>query len=616
MRTNCLCMSVVLFAICGARVAVAQEKTFFDAVEVKVASVEVVVEDKDGRKISGLTSDDFQIFEDGKPQELAYFSALEDGKAIVVDGEELTAPPVAPPTDRVHLAIFVDDVHLSTQNRNQVFDRLRQYLKESLKPTDQVLIARLSDRLTIEQPFTSDVAALDATLDRLAENAGAAMQIEASYRRILRAVASTPLGSNAEDEEAGVTARRAKTKISGQEVSELQARNQAQEILAFAEERRVRVLATVKALETAIDSMAGLNGRKALVYLSDGLPVRAAEGLATVWRDKYENWAIRNGARGVLTELSRASTMAVEAQSQLDALAKDASTAKVAFYILSPGSTLARGLGAGELSGSAAGGAGLSATAAAAEGFEGESPLLQLAEATGGKARTRNMDIAGLLGEVRDDFGTFYSLGYQPQVEAKEGSRKIVIKVKGRPDAKVRYTHNLSDQDPVEQLRELTLSALYHGLTENPLRIELDPKPNPQAIGNDRFRVDVMVKVPFEKILLLPQEDSHVGRLTLFVVVQDHKNQNLSSMSRVEVPITIPNEQLLQVMAQKAAYPLKLEMQGGPQRLAIGMRDHLARVSSTIEVDFEVPDSMAAAGPGPEDPIEAPPAGGPSGGAR
>ncbi len=214
-----------------------------------------------------------------------------------------------------------------------------------------------------------------------------------------------------------------------------------------------------------------------------------------------------------------------------------------------------------------------------------------------------------LLGELRADFSTFYSLGYQPQVEAKDGNRQIVVQVRGQPDAKVRYTHHLGDQDPVERLRELTLSALYHGLADNPLRIELDPAPNPQAVGNGMFRVDVMVKVPFEKILLLPQEDHHVGRLTLLVVVRDRKNQNLSTMSRVEVPLKIPNDQLVQILAQKAAYPLKLEMQGGPQRLAIGMRDHLARVSSTIEVDFEVPDALAATVLPPETPeASAPPA--------
>ncbi len=52
-------------------------------------------------------------------------------------------------------------------------------------------------------------------------------------------------------------------------------------------------------------------------------------------------------------------------------------------------------------------------------------------------------------------------------------------------------------------------------------------------------------------------------------------------MSRVELPLNIPNDQILAVMARKAAYPLKLEMQGGRQRPAIGIRDHLAEVSAT-----------------------------------
>ncbi len=248
--------------------------------------------------------------------------------------------------------------------------------------------------------------------------------------------------------------------------------------------------------------------------------------------------------------------------------------------------------------------------ASTAEAFENESPLLQLAEMTGGKARTRNSDIGALLEGVRADFGTFYSLGYKPQKEAKEGNRKIVVEVKSHPQATVRYTRNLGDPDPVDQLRELTLSALYHGLVENPLGIEIEPKPAAD-LGGNKYRVDMMVKIPFEKLLLLPQESSHVGRLTLFVVVQDNKNQNLSGMSRIELPLNIPNDQILSVMAGKAAYPLKLEMQGGRQRLAIGIRDHLAKVSATVEIDLDVPDTMAgyappAAAPEPPAPAESP----------
>jgi VWFA-related protein len=571
----------------------AQEKTFFDAVEVKVASVEVVVEDKEGKKISGLTADDFQIFEDGKLQELAYFTAQQNGETVVAGDEDADLGSAAPLTERVHLAIFVDDVHLSPQNRNQVFARLKEYLDGSLQPTDLVLVARLSDRLVIEQPFTADVEKLEATLDRLASYSGAAMQIEANYRRILRAIASTELGEDGGDDEG----RGAKAKISFQEMSQMHARGQAQEIVTFSEERRIRVLSTIKALNTAIGSLAGMPGRKALIYLSDGLPVKAAAGLSDAWRNKYENWAIRTGARDLVAEMSRAASGAIETQSQLDTLALEASAAKVAFYVLSPGSAMSRGIGAGEIRSNTPGGVAVAANAAMTEGFESESPLLQLAEQTGGKALLRNTDIARLLGDVRDDFGTFYSLGYQPQAAAKDGNRKIAVKVKNRPDAKVRYTHNLGDQDPVEQLRELTLSALYHGLTDNPLQVALDPKPNPSDLGGDRFRVDLTVKVPFEKILLVPQDENHVGRLTLFVVVQDHKKQHLSNINRVEVPIKIPNDKLLQVMTQTAALPLKLEMQGGPQRLAVGLRDHLGRVTSTIEVDFEVPNSMAATTP-------------------
>ncbi len=64
-------------------------------------------------------------------------------------------------------------------------------------------------------------------------------------------------------------------------------------------------------------------------------------------------------------------------------------------------------------------------------------------------------------------------------------------------------------------------------------------------------------------------------------------------------------------MAGKAAYPLKLEMQGGRQRLAIGIRDYLAKVSATVEIDLDVPDTMAGiappdAAPEPPAPAESP----------
>lgn len=609
MRTKWLVLGVLVWSIpFGNRVGLAQERLFFDAVEVKVASVEVVVEDGDGKKISGLTADDFEILEDGARQEITYFSAQENGQLIQnadpAAGEAADAPAT---TERLHLAIFLDDVHLAPQNRNRVFERLGAYLESSLKPTDLVLIARISDRLVIEQPFTADVTVLKATLERLADTAGSALAMDAAYRRLLREIASTALS----DQDSAPAARslQAEQKISEADSIEIAARNQARDVFALGEDRRLRVNRTIASLKTAVSSLAGLRGRKALIFLSDGLPVRPAESLAEAWREKYEQWAMRNDKRDIMNELTRATSLGTESQSELNELAKQASASRVAFYVLSPGSTASRGVSGAEIGGGASGGASIARGAAATEAFEGEASLLQLAETTGGKARTRNLDIESLLNGVREDFGTFYSLGYNPKTEAQNGVRPVKVKLKGRPDATVRYTRHLGDEDPVDQLRQLTLSALYHGLTENPLQIELEPKPA-ELTGNDVYRVDVLVKIPFEKLLLLPQEENHVGRLTLFVVVQDHKSQNLSTLSRVELPLKIPNEDILAVMTQKAAYPLQLEMKGGSQRLAIGIRDHLARVSATVELDVVVPDSLAAAVVPPVDPPAAEPAGG------
>ncbi len=602
MRTIWLCRAVATLPLLLYGHVMAQESLFLDAVEVKVASVEVVVEDRDGKNISGLSSADFEILEDGVRQPIEYFSSQENGKLVVSDGEGTVAP-----TDRLHLAIFVDDLHLAPQNRKELFARLKSYLQSELQPSDLVLIARLTDRLVIEQPFTDKVAELEATVDRLAASAGGGLQAEATYQRIVRALMSTATPTKGEVE-AMKSNSMADLKVSPIEMSRYQAEGQAREIVAFSEERRIRVLGTIKALDTAVGSLAGLPGRKALIYLTDGLPVRAGLGLTDMWRDKYEQWALQNGERGLLDELSRVQGLSIEAESELKKLAEEASTARVAFYVQAPGSSLSRG------GGNSAANSGFALASSTTEAFENQVPLLELAEKTGGKARTSNSDIASLLNDVRDDFGTFYSLGYKPKTEAKDGMRKIAVKVRGRPDAKIRYTRSLGDADPVEQLRELTISALYHGLTENPLGIELEAKPA-EDLGGNKYRVEMLVKVPFEKLLLLPQEANHVGRLTLFVVVQDHQSHNLSSMNRVEVPLKIPNEQILSVMSQKAAYPLNLEMKGGSQRLAIGMRDHLGRVSSTVEVDLDVPDTLASAIPAPA----APPSDGdaaPTGGAR
>ena len=45
--------------------------TFFETVEVEVVNVEVVVTGPDGAPVQGLTREDFELLDDGKPVEMA-----------------------------------------------------------------------------------------------------------------------------------------------------------------------------------------------------------------------------------------------------------------------------------------------------------------------------------------------------------------------------------------------------------------------------------------------------------------------------------------------------------------------------------------------------------------
>jgi len=60
--------------------------------DVTVVEVDVVVTDKSGRPVRGLRREDFEIFEDGSPVEIATFSA--------VDAPEAPGHSIIPPPDR------------------------------------------------------------------------------------------------------------------------------------------------------------------------------------------------------------------------------------------------------------------------------------------------------------------------------------------------------------------------------------------------------------------------------------------------------------------------------------------------------------------------------------
>lgn len=588
-RRPTLLLSALLL-LPGALVTRAQDDLFFDTVDVRVVNVEVMVTDKDGNPVTGLTQDDFEIYEDGERVEITNFAAVERGETVLAgaeEGEAAAVPPGPVETQQLQLVLFVDNANILPQTRNLIFENLRGFVRERLGPRDRVMIVTHDDTTEVAQNFTGDPELLLATIDRLEETVGRHAEHEAQYRLLMTQMQRASL----EDAPTatGVEAR-------GVEATKFLAERFAQDVKVLAERTHAKATRTTATLERFTDSLAGMRGRKAILYVSDGFSTRPAEALSQAWLGKFEDWAIRNSETGVLMEITSLASSEYDAIQELEDLVEYASANRVAFYPISAANRMG---GQGRLSAEVndvsdnpASGGPFSLDVVNLERSSRESSLLQLADGTGGIAYTGSPNIGGLLERVARDFDTFYSLGYVPPGERDEEFHDIEVKVlPGAFDGKlqVRHLEGYREKDPLDHLQDLTLTALHYDLVDNPLGVRLDPG-EPVLTGKKNvYRVPVMVKIPFEQILLLPRDEHHSARVTLYVVARDDRG-GVSRFQRVELPIEIPNERILEAMSSVAAYPLELEMNPGAKRIAVGVRDKLARVDSTVHVDVFVGD--------------------------
>lgn len=566
---------------------------FLDTVDVHLVNVEVMVTDEDGKPVTGLTRDDFEVFEDGEPVALTNFHSVVERR--LVEGPDAgPAEPGAEPaalapgvTRNLQLVVFVDELNLAASNRNLVFDALREALVETLAPGDVVMLVVMNEQVEVEQKFTADRAAIDAAIDRLSRRASRGTLFEMEYRSLLSRMQSTALEANT---------------VGGfdnpfAEGTELDAERFAGEIRTLAERRYRRVQATSQALGAFAASLAGLPGRKAILYLSDGMPVRAAESLADAWTGKFEEWAVQNNRTDVLREVVSTVSTQYDATRHLEDMVAAAGANRVAFYPLSVGATRGASAISAENAGAAttSGRGALSRDVMVTETMTREASLLRLAEGTGGVALTRSANAAELLDRMAADFSTFYSLGYNPPHGGDGEYHEVEVRVKDakRRGLTVRHIGGYREKDPLDRLQDLTLSALHYDVASNPLGVQVETS-EPEPAGGDRYRLSATVKVPFEKLLLLPHAEVHSGHLTLFVVVGDEAG-GVSPFQRVEIPIRIPNERILEAMTGAAVYPLELEVRGGRQRLALGVRDQLAKVDATLHVELDVGGAKTAA---------------------
>jgi len=221
-------------------------------ISTNLVQVDAVVT-KDGRVVTDLTPNDFVITEDGRPQTITHFSFVsnipnqnsENSVARSTTANATTVLPAVVRRDepRRTIAFVVDDLGISLESIKSVKEQLTKFVDERLQPQDLVAIIRTGGEVGALQQFTNDRRLLHRAIDSLRWNLCSRVGYSAEPALANMTVPTDTLGS-------------------GQNAIGLCADLQGGPLKG-----------TVRALRFILAGMQNLPGRKAMVLLSDSLPL-------------------------------------------------------------------------------------------------------------------------------------------------------------------------------------------------------------------------------------------------------------------------------------------------------------------------------------------------------
>jgi VWFA-related protein len=509
-----------------------------ERVDVSVTNVDVIVTDSKGNRVPGLTREDFEVFQDGVPQAITNFYAVAGGKLLLEDGK--TVPLDSPAAEaevprelKTRYIVYIDNLNIQPQNRNRMFKRLKEFISANVGPHAEAMVVTYNRSLKVKRRFTSEKG------------------------DVLNAIEQTEM------ETGGGTTLAGERRDAISQINDAQSEDQAIRIArSYSQSLRNDLEFTVDAFKTSLNALAGVEGRKIFIYVSEGLPSSAGAELFDTIQKKFP------GGRGTLE------TLDFDMNTRYASLVQAANANGVTIWALD-----ASGLAADEL---------VSAENRYMESRPSsflmrqntQAPLLMLAEQTGGMAAVNTNDWKESLDELSKDFSNFYSLGYRTTRGASDRPHSVEVKVK-RKGLRVRARKGLLEKSTETRTAEAVVASLFYPRDENPLGVSVTLG-EARPYDSENFLLPVRIAVPVGKLGLVPSGDRYEGQFFVYFVVLDALGKQ-SDLQVQRQAVSVPAKDFTTAQKKDFYYDVQLLVVPGGQKLSVALRDGISNLTSYLQ---------------------------------
>lgn len=528
--------------------------TFTDEYELTVVNVDVFVRDKKGQPIQGLTQDDFKIFQDGQEKPLSNFAVytqevFQHHLATPGPGPTPTPlPDVQPDLEikPIYVVIYVDNENLRPLQRNRVLRKLRQWVKDTLRPPMQAMVVTYQKNLKVVQPFTSDPREVTEALRSIRMQTGGRVERDSTRSDIIDLMREYQ-DQERERPNAGTTNRQLY----------LQAYRQ---ISAFADEEANNLHFSLSAMREMVTMLSGLPGRKSMLYISDGLPMVPGVDLI------YEFMAVFHNQQ-ILSLVSR-----YDMSSQFQSLTSFANGLGVSIYTVeTQGLKVESGISAEYRYTQD-----ITSTSVGSHNYQDS--LRYLAENTGGLAIVNTNNVSPGLDRIRQDLYTYYSLGYTINSSGGDKVHRIKVVSPTHPEYKLRYRRRYIEKSLESKVQDKVMTALVFDVDENAMQVDVEAG-RPAPATSERWTVPLHITFPLRKVAVVPEGDDYVGRVVLFVAARDSDGKQ-SDLQRQEHEVRVPMKDYDEAQRKRFSIDLSLLMEKGNFTVAVGLMDQITRQAS------------------------------------